>query len=230
MPTAPEGPRIGDLRILVADAATNKELFEIAPGGTLTMAMGQEFRLRMSAVPADRGRGRRYPSTRFRIAQGDNRIRLRGADEKVGRVIVVGMRLHDGEPTMIEWQILDPLDLPDNLRVGRIRVVTTEPAPPPPPPAPPPPAPDRGVVLCEHENFRGQCVRLSSDISDLRATLLGHDNASSIRVDAGCSAILYDDVDFRGGVAEVNRDLDSLRGTPLGNDRASSLRVLCRRP
>ncbi|MEM1178466.1 MAG: beta/gamma crystallin-related protein [Acidobacteriota bacterium] len=87
---------------------------------------------------------------------------------------------------------------------------------------------DEGVVLYEHEDFRGRQVLLRSDARDLNGLPVSNDRASSIRVDRGCVAILYADEDFRGRSIEVRGDVADLGRTPIGNDRLSSIEVNCR--
>ena len=87
----------------------------------------------------------------------------------------------------------------------------------------------RGVTLFQDGDFGGASEVIIGDISDLRRSRIGADQASSLRIDAGCRAILYTDADFRGRSMEVTSDLRSLSGTTIGNDSVSSIRVDCRR-
>jgi hypothetical protein len=85
------------------------------------------------------------------------------------------------------------------------------------------------VTLYHDDDFRGGSERFYDDSSNLGRSRIGNDNASSIRVDPGCRAVLYRDSNFRGASAVITRDVSSLRRTVVGNDGASSLRVKCRR-
>ncbi len=111
--------------------------------------------------------------------------------------------------------------------------------PPPPaavesqPPAPaatsliPPPAAGRGVTLYDQRQFRGTSELLTGDDPDLRDNRIGHDAVSSVRVDPGCRAILFQDVGYLGPSAAISFDTERLNGTRLGNNEASSVRVMC---
>lgn len=85
----------------------------------------------------------------------------------------------------------------------------------------------RGVTLYQHADYRGDSEAFGGDVIDLRDTLIGNDEASSIRVDPGCRVELFADAGFRGQSITIDRDERSLGRTPFGNDRVSSLRVRC---
>jgi hypothetical protein len=87
----------------------------------------------------------------------------------------------------------------------------------------------RGVTLFSDEGFRGSQERIVADDRDLSDNReVGNDRASSVRVDPGCEAWLYEDADFRGASVYLTGDVPALDRTVLGNDRASSVQVRCR--
>jgi hypothetical protein len=87
----------------------------------------------------------------------------------------------------------------------------------------------RGVTLYDDEGFRGSAEKLVGDDSDLADNrLVGNDRASSVRVDPGCEAWLFEDAGFRGGSVYLTGDVPALDRTVLGNDRVSSVQVRCR--
>ena len=219
-----DAPRIADISILVHDQATDKDLEPLAPGDTLRIAVGQEVRLRMTAIPANKNRKTRYPATRFTAVSGERRVRLKGANEEVGRVLVIGNRVDERRPTRIQWEILENWPMSDALRKGYVNVEVLAQQT-----AAPVQQPDRGVTLFEHENFGGRSVKLTQDLSDLRNSALGNDRASSFRVDAGCEVYFFEDVNFRGrSVRAPEGEHGVMRNASFGNDALSSVRVVCR--
>ena len=88
----------------------------------------------------------------------------------------------------------------------------------------------RGVTLFHDDGFRGGSETFYEDRADLGRSSIGNDNASSIRVDPGCQAVLYRDSNYRGAYAVITSDVSSLRNTEVGNDGASSLQVQCGGP
>ena len=86
-----------------------------------------------------------------------------------------------------------------------------------------------GVTLYRDLNFSGRSETFSDDVSDLRSSYVGNDNATSVRISRGCRARLYADANYRGAYLEVDRDISDLRGTRVGNDTVSSVQVRCER-
>ena len=84
-----------------------------------------------------------------------------------------------------------------------------------------------GVTLYRDLNFSGRSETFSDDVSDLRSSYVGNDNATSVRVSRGCRARLYADANYRGAYLEVDRDISDLRGTRVGNDTVTSVQVSC---
>lgn len=84
-----------------------------------------------------------------------------------------------------------------------------------------------GVTLFTDDNFRGRVEKHFDHASSLDGNMVGNDSASSVKVDAGCRATLYEHASFQGRSFVVTGDVRSLRNTPVGNDAVSSLRVEC---
>lgn len=86
----------------------------------------------------------------------------------------------------------------------------------------------RGVTLYRDLEFRGVGEAFHGSVADLRGTRIGDDQATSVRVDRGCRARLYQHPNFGGQYTELYGDAPDLRGSRVGDDSVSSLRVLCR--
>lgn len=84
-----------------------------------------------------------------------------------------------------------------------------------------------GVTLCEHLNFGGRCETFERDVTDLRGSRVGNDEATSVRVDPGCRARLFQHPNFGGAYTELFRDTPDLRGSRVGDDSITSLEVRC---
>ena len=85
----------------------------------------------------------------------------------------------------------------------------------------------RGVTLYEHPNYQGISDAFTEDVPSLGPYRIGHDRASSVRVEPGCTATLYEHDGYRGRALTVVADAARLAGTSIGDDRVSSLRVRC---
>ena len=89
--------------------------------------------------------------------------------------------------------------------------------------------PDLGpVLLYEERQFRGRGEAFEGDDPQLADNPIGDDTVSSLRVAAGCEAILYRDADYVGASTIVRVNRADLNGTRVGDDAASSVRVRCR--
>ncbi|MGH9380327.1 MAG: hypothetical protein ACRD2Z_06920 [Thermoanaerobaculia bacterium] len=86
----------------------------------------------------------------------------------------------------------------------------------------------RGVTLFRDLEFRGVGETFYGSVADLRGTRVGDDQATSVRVDRGCRARLYQHPNFGGLYTELDGDAPDLRGSRVGDDSVSSLQVLCR--
>ena len=224
----PPWPKIGHVEILVLDKGTDEELTPIRARDTLRLGLGQTLRLRVTAVPEARGRQAKYPSAKFTVLSGPRRVRLTGVDEKVGRALITGNRIDDprGRETWIRYEILRPM-VPEKLRQGSFRVEVFDMEESTEDTASAVVSDSRGVTLYANVNFGGVSQMFVGDAPDLRRTVVGNNNASSLRVSDGCRVILYEDLNYEGRSVVLTGDVYRLRGLEVGNDRASSLRVLC---
>ncbi len=84
-----------------------------------------------------------------------------------------------------------------------------------------------GVTLYRDINFSGVSETFTADMSDLRSTRIGNDQATSVRVGPRCRARLYQDLNFGGAYTEVDSDVADLRRSTVGNDSVTSIRVRC---
>ena len=84
-----------------------------------------------------------------------------------------------------------------------------------------------GVTLYRDINFSGVSETFTADMSDLRSSRIGNDQATSVRVGPRCRARLYQDINFGGAYTEVNSDVADLRRSTVGNDSVTSIRVRC---
>jgi hypothetical protein len=92
------------------------------------------------------------------------------------------------------------------------------------------------VVLFSGESYSGESERLSADDPDLENNPIGADATSSIRIDPGCSAVLFTRPHYRGRSLTVSSDTPSLRlGWKqrlrqihrAGDDSIASIKVSC---
>ncbi len=86
-----------------------------------------------------------------------------------------------------------------------------------------------GITLFTNSDFRGRSQSFTRDVRDLKRSQIGNDEASSLRIQRGCEAVLYADADFRGRSIRVTDDIEDLGRTRIGNDEVSSLEINCRR-
>ncbi len=85
----------------------------------------------------------------------------------------------------------------------------------------------RGVSLFTDDSFRGREEKYFDHDASLEDNLVRNDSVSSVKVDQGCRATLYEHTNFQGRSFVATGDVRSLRNTPVGNDSVSSLRVEC---
>ncbi len=229
-------PPIAEIRLLVQDWSTREDLDPVGPGETLTLAVGQQVRLRLQALPRGSNRSPRYPSGRFRLTSGERRVQLSKANEETGRVLVEATRVDDPsrQPTVLQYEILTPLDAPRELLTNTIQIVVVD----VPEVTDVPDEADasdsetnqrRGATLFEHTEYQGHSELFTEgEVTDLRRRPIGNDRASSVRIDEGCLVELFTEGGLRGSSALLNHDQPRLGDTPVGNDTVSSLRVECR--
>lgn len=87
--------------------------------------------------------------------------------------------------------------------------------------------PGEGVALYADTSFGGRNEELHGDDPDLGDNPIGNDTASSIRVPAGCEAVLWSDGGYRGRSTILRGDVGNLGETQVGNDQVSSIQVRC---
>jgi len=200
----------------------------------LTLAVGDEVRLRMVAIPAERNRAPRYPSCRFSVISGGGRVAMTNVKELEGSAILELLRADDPRDrrskTVVHYELLEALAVPAGLDEGTITVEVEAAAPSEPDkPAEKPteePEKDRVTVYSELD-YQGISESFSAADTSLRNNGIGNDRMRSIRVPEGCEAILFSDDNFRGESAVVRSDVPDLSRTRVGNDQVSSLQVNC---
>lgn len=79
--------------------------------------------------------------------------------------------------------------------------------------------------LYAHVGFEGRKEVLFEDCADLRGSVLGNDQVSSLRVPPGYEVIVYEHTHYRGRWEAFTYDDDNLRDNRIGNDRISSVRI-----
>ena len=225
------GPRIDRIEILVLKVPERDVLATVRPGEVLELPAGQTVRLRMTAVPS--GAGARYPSTRFAVVPGRVGIEIKKAVEEVGNFTFSAFEERNPrnarQETAIQYEILDKLNIARELTTGKIWVRLAAEPPPVAEYGDPAPAPGfSGIILYENEFYRGRSANFTTgEVPALRWIGIGQDSASSVRIEPGCRAILYEHEGFRGRSTEVTSDIPDLRVTGVGNDRVSSLKMDC---
>jgi len=195
------------------------------PNDTLELTVGQEVRLRMSAIPPSGNP--HYPSARFWVASGPARLQVKAANERTGNITLQALRVQNPknarEPTVIRYEILGQLDISPRLRAGRIRVEVSE-----PPSETPSTSEFSGIILYEHPGFQGRSAHFATDqVRDLRDSPIGNGTASSVRIEAGCQAVLYQKRDFKGRSTTITGDISDLGRTSVGNDSVTSFTMDC---
>src|SRR5947199_10768100 len=73
-----------------------------------------------------------------------------------------------------------------------------------------------GVYLYEHADYKGACLKLTGDVSDLRAQNF-NDLTTSIRFVGAWTATLYRDIDYRGVSSTFVNNNSDLRNDAVGN-------------
>jgi hypothetical protein len=221
------------IEILVLSMPNRDRIGTLRPGETLDLEEGQTVRLRMSVLPTSGGT--HYPSARYAVISGAARLSVEATNQEVGTFTITGLRVdnprHAREQTTIRYEILDrKLNLPSDLAVGTVGVRVWQPEAPPSTGGSQQPSPGdvAGVVLYVDSYYRGGSQSFTSDqVHDLRSTMVGNDHASSVRIQPGCTAVLYSDINLRGTSLEITGDVPDLGRTRIGNDAVSSLTLDC---
>ncbi len=229
--------QVGAVVIQVYDVNKGSEtIAELEPGGTVTLNPGQKARLRI-AVKTRKGSDRsRYPRALFVPARPLTAITPIRTGEVGGFTFLSERRDNRRGRQVIDYEITDPdYAVPSNLVRGQVFVELAEVEPPKPAPEPPrvdplpdTPTPERlGVTLFEDSGFRGRSERLYSSDRNLRDNVVGNDRLSSIEVDRGCVARLFEASEYRGDYAEVRFDLGDFESIGVRNDHVSSIQIDC---
>ena len=115
---------IGEVRILVRDAATREELGTVEPGGTITLPEGAHVRINMQAIPDVASRNPLYPATEFTdLNRSGVRITRANEENAAADLEILPMR-NPSRIQTIQYRITDTW-VPAGLRTGSfsIRVV-----------------------------------------------------------------------------------------------------------
>lgn len=227
-------PAISELRIAIQDMATKEQRGYVNPGEVLTLEVGESVRLRMVAIPAAGNRAPRYPSTRFSELAGGGRVNLSKVNTQEGSAVLHAVSTeHRGNPgatTLVEYELLAPVNIRQGMLKGTItvEVVEARDARPVNPPVTSPDRPGRqGVTLYEHQRFGGRSETFYEDDARLNDNPIRQDVASSVRVPEGCRVFLYEHPNYEGKSTVLEADIFDLTGTRVGNDSVSSLRIEC---
>jgi len=88
--------------------------------------------------------------------------------------------------------------------------------------------------LCEHDGFNGTCEWFTGDDSDFANNAIGHDRASSVKVqtksagsancDGGEGVYIYEHPSYQGRCSKFTSDSPNPTAWYIGNDAASSIR------
>lgn len=81
------------------------------------------------------------------------------------------------------------------------------------------------VVVFEERFYSGLKQAFTTDVLDLKGTLIGNDRIRSIRVPPGFEVTLYEHAAFKGRKEVLTQDDADLSDNRFGLDRASSLQI-----
>lgn len=229
-PPQAAGPQIAELRIAIQDMKTKEQRGYVLPGQSLSLAVGDEVRLRMVAIPAERNRAPRYPSCRFAVVSGAGRVAMSNVKEEEGSALLKALRSDDPRDrrskTVVHYELLEPMAVPAGLAEGTMTVDVEAPSQPEPEQPQEEPKTDSVTVYSELD-YQGLSESFSAADSRLSNNGIGNDRIRSVRVPEGCEVILFVDDDYRGESALLTSDVPDLSRTRVGNDRVSSLQVNC---
>ncbi len=82
-----------------------------------------------------------------------------------------------------------------------------------------------GIYLYKDSNYRGTCEKFTSDVANLKGSIIGSDTVSSIKLVGHYTATFYSDEDYRGTSFMITSDISDLSMIAGGNDTLTSLRV-----
>lgn len=208
------------VQLLAEDLDTGESLGTLQRGDQLHVEPGQRVRLRMQTKSSERSNVARYPSTRF-VPPESRAIRVERVNDEVGAILFTAQSA-PAHRAVIQYEILEDWPIPEREKTGRVYVIVGV----------DPEASEeedvvnrRGATLYSDPGFRGNSVRVYDNGLNLSSESM--DNAvSSVRLDEGCYAVLYDLPGLGGANQIIRYDVGELNGA-VGDDRASSIRVVC---
>ena len=115
-----------NIRIVVRDLGSDREIATVRPGGSITLREGQRVRLIMTADAPGRGRDIAYPETEFTEAEpgrGWVRVTRTNVDNANATVKIERPRnatRHRGET--LRYRITENIGIPSSLREGTITI------------------------------------------------------------------------------------------------------------
>ena len=125
-----DGGLYQDIRIVVKDLGSDREIATVRPGGTITLREGQRVRLIMTADRPGRGRTIAYPETEFTEAEpGRGWVRVTRTNVDNANATVKIERPSNATPQAIRnraetlrYRIVENIGIPSNLREGTITI------------------------------------------------------------------------------------------------------------
>jgi hypothetical protein len=124
-------PTIGEVRIVVRDLSTRRDVATVRDGETISIPEGMRVRLIMTALPTGSSRGPYYPETEFSDpAQGGVRIIRSNEENSTADLEILGSRNDSRNNSRrnrdrvetIQYRI-DETWVPSNLRSGSFQIV-----------------------------------------------------------------------------------------------------------
>lgn len=232
LPASAQDPVIEEILFLVEDLNDKGVVDEVPANGDIVLEPGDRVRLRAVAVPVGQNRGRRYPSASFELGNASGLVSLSRQKPDMGAADLEVHRANnpnkpDAVP-FLRFKILEDLKINKKLLTGNLYIRFAEKSDPVVAPAPQEtPGERRGVILFEHQDFRGRNGKFVEDDPSLNDNYFRHDMASSVQVDLGCKVTLYEHPDYQGRATVLTEDITDLNGSRVGNDSVSSLKVDC---
>lgn len=115
-----------NIRIVVKDLGSDREIATVRPGGAIMLREGQRVRLIMTAERPGRGKGTVYPETEFaEAAPGRGWVRVTRTNVDNANATVEIQR--PGNPAqnraeVLRYRIVENIGIPSNLREGSITI------------------------------------------------------------------------------------------------------------
>lgn len=115
-----------DVRIVVKDLSSDREIGSIAPGGTFSLPEGARVRLILTAMAPGRGRGPAYPTTEFTEATpGRGWVRITRTNTENANAtleIVQPSNANASRTETLRYRITETIGIPNNLREGSFTI------------------------------------------------------------------------------------------------------------